>query len=165
VFVEDTLVPMWRHHDDELTQSLADEFGPGLRVQRDLTRVAALQENADAVYSRALRGWDGGLITRNEARVMMGLPRVEDLQLPRGAPALPSGDTFVDSYDTLPTLPAPIDVTPTDDGKAVPPELAAKALKASSTRRVERRIDRAVREYLASEYSQAAERITEVMDG
>lgn len=158
VFTEDTIRPMWRFHADELTQSLAADFGGGIRVERDTTKVAALQEGADAVYTRARTAWDAGLITRNEARVMLGLPRVEDL----GVPELPPGDAFIDE-EALPALPAPIDVTPGQ--RAGGPSLESKALKDASTRRIERRIKRAVAAYLADQYRQAAERIGEVMDG
>lgn len=173
VMTEDTIVPMWRAHADELTQALADDFGGGVTIQRDLSQVAALQENQDAVYGRVISAWDGALITRNEARAMLGLPRVEELVLAPGTPALPPGDTFATTTTpAAPMLPPMIDVTP--EGQRARSRTVGEAWahavwkdrqiverKANSTDPIERSAMRAVQLYLGEEYRRAAEGISD----
>lgn len=165
VMTEDTIVPMWRAHADELTQALAEDFGGGLRIDRDLSQVAALQENQDSKYTRVLGAWDGGLITRNEARQALGFPRVEDLALAPGAPQLPPGDTFATTTTPAPAaLPQLIDVTPEGQRARALPHMSAKdrqivQRKADSTDPIEPRIAAAVEGYLEGQYSQAADRL------
>lgn len=159
-FFEDTVVPHAALDDGELTQDLGEELDGS--VTRDWSQVVALQENADAVYTRALKVWTGGLATRNEARRMIGLVSVEDLVLAPGAPALPSGDAFTDALEAPAEPTQVIDVTPP---KALTDrKLIAKALRAKTTTAAERRIERAVRDYLIGEYTRAADAVAALAD-
>jgi HK97 family phage portal protein len=119
---EDTFVPLWRSDSVELTQALASEFDSNpdrLRVTYDTGKVAALQENEDAKYTRVVQGYDAALLTKNEARAIIGLPPVKDLKRDD-----PDGDVFKgESAPGLPEMPPPsiIDVTPQ------PPQLTDEA--------------------------------------
>jgi HK97 family phage portal protein len=134
---EDTFVPLWRSDGVELTQALAAEFDANpdrLVVTYDTGKVAALQENEDAKYTRVVAGYDAGLLMKNEARAIIGLPPVKDLKRDD-----PEGDVF--KLETAPQ-PSIIDVTPQ------PPQLTdgAKArtveIKARSTETLEQQLQR-----------------------
>jgi HK97 family phage portal protein len=152
MFVENTLVPLWRLIADTIEQDLGAEFGGNLLVRHDLGRVGALQENEDAKYTRVLGAWESGLITRNEGRQALGLPRVEDLRLGPGAPALPPGDTFTGQPTAAPQI---VDVTPTTTTTTTSGQ---RRLKAAGTApdAIERRIQRTVQRYLRQQYAAAA---------
>lgn len=108
-FTEGTLVPLWRMVASEIERDLAPEFGGNIRVSHDLSKVGALQENQDALYTRVVSGWSTGLITRNEGRSLLGLSPVADLGTDPGdefngaAPALMDGGT--DDTKTAPIGP------------------------------------------------------------
>jgi hypothetical protein len=120
---------LWRSDAVELTQALAGEFDSNpdrLRVTYDTGKVAALQEGEDAKYTRVVQGYDAALLTKNEARAIIGLPPVKDLKRDD-----PEGDVFKGESQMQPTI---IDVTPQpprlEDQKAI-------ELKAKQTRRIE----------------------------
>jgi HK97 family phage portal protein len=61
---------------EALDRELLPEFGaePGSYcVEYDYSMIQELQESEDAIYERAGKAWDRGLMTRNEGREMMGL--------------------------------------------------------------------------------------------
>lgn len=95
---EDTFVPLWRSDAVELTQALAPEFDSNpdrLVITYDTGKVAALQENEDSKYTRVVAGYDAGLLMKNEARAIIGLPPVKDLKRDD-----PEGDVFKDASMT-----------------------------------------------------------------
>lgn len=138
-FFEDTIVQLLELDAGEIEQDLGADFGGGVVVEHDLSKVVALQENEDAKHTRAVNGWDKGLITQNEGRRMIGLPDV------------PGGDVFKPT--PLPMAPAlkVIDVQPIKRR-----QLAAKASPAQS---IERRMEKALSTYLAEQYTVAAEAV------
>lgn len=155
---EDTFVPLWRSDAVELTQALAPEFDPNpdrLTVTYDTGKVAALQENEDAKYTRVVSGYDAGLLMKNEARALIGLPPLKDLKRDD-----PEGDVFKDET-SVPQMPPPIiDVLP----QAAPPQLtdAQKAhpaleTKARTTDPIEKRLERE----LATLYSETWQKVGE----
>lgn len=159
---EDTFVPMWRSDAVELTQALASEFDGNpdrLVVTYDTGKVAALQENEDAKYVRVVSGYEASLLTKNEARGLLGLPPVKDL--PRDDP---EGDVF--KSEALPQMPQPniIDVTPpppepammTDAQKRYPFPIALKAKQEDSTKPLEARMREELETYLKAQYEAAA---------
>lgn len=77
-FWEDTMIPYLRRIECVLTCHLAAEFGPDMKVSFDLGNVRALQEDSAAKQAQAVSAWQAGLVTRNEARAQMGLPRLID---------------------------------------------------------------------------------------
>lgn len=78
------LIPLWHMVASEFESDLVPEFGEAgsLTIDHDLTKVAAMQENADSKYTRAIGGYDKGIMWLNEAREHIGLD------------AVPDGDTF-----------------------------------------------------------------------
>ena len=73
---EETLRPLYQRIGQALTRGLAPDFGDDLVISFDLSMIGALQENLEAVRTHATRSWSAGLITRNEARRLMGLPAI-----------------------------------------------------------------------------------------
>lgn len=129
---EDTFVPLWRSDAVELTQALAGEFDSNpdrLVVTYDTGKVAALQENEDAKYARVVAGYDAGLLMKNEARGLLGLPPLKDLRRDD-----PEGDVFKNET-TAPPL--------TIDALVEPPMLMdeSKARSMEIKARQQRRID------------------------
>lgn len=88
-FTTRTLVPLWKIVAGELTQDLVPEFGGNVTVEYDTGQVQALQENQDSLYTRVLNAYDKIVITKNEARGMLGLPPVAQLRRDD-----PEGDVF-----------------------------------------------------------------------
>lgn len=159
-FFEDTIVQLLALDAGELEQDLGADFGGNLTIEHDLSKVVALQENEDAKWTRAINGWNSGLIMQNQALQHIGLPE------------LPGGDIFK-ALAALPGAGVPqiIDVTPgkgtgnrkqgTDpnrDSEAVPSGLSPVAYrnKASPAVSIERRIEKAMVKYLQGEYERAA---------
>lgn len=138
-FFEDTIVQLLALDAGELAQDLGEDFGGDVVVEHDLSKVVALQENEDAKWTRAINGWDKGLITQNEARRHIGM---EDD---------PAGDVF--KANAAPRLPVSggeiIDVQP----------VKRRQLKASPAQSIERRMEKALSAYLAEQYTAAAEAV------
>jgi hypothetical protein len=67
------LVPLLWHRDQELTQQLLRDFDSDEShfIESDLSEVAALQESADDLVNRAIAMYQGQIITRSEARLML----------------------------------------------------------------------------------------------
>lgn len=77
-FWEDTLIPLLRRIEAALTFHVAAEFSPSYQIAFDLQNVRALQDDSAAKQAQAVAAWQAGLVTRNEARMQMGLPRLVD---------------------------------------------------------------------------------------
>lgn len=110
-FVENTLVPQWREIGSIFTAHLLPEFdqSPDLAAQFRLTDVQALQEDRNAASARIQAQYQAKILTKNEARQMLGLP------------AVPGGDVF--------------DGSPSSGGqKASAPTLEFKAKNDAMTR-------------------------------
>lgn len=158
-FTEQTLVPMWTADAGEISEALT-RSDPRIQIAYDTSAVAALQENTDGVYARAIDAWDAGLITRNEARQMLGFPRVEEIVIPPGAPALPPGDTFSDrTQPAAPVFPPMIDVTPEQRSGRAP--RSRKARDDDRLSRIERQMQRSLERYLSAQYAVAAAAVEE----
>ena len=106
-FWEDTLIPLLRRIELALTSGVAIEFGPNVQVGFDLKNVRALQEDSAAKQSQAVAAWEAGLITRNEARLQMGLPRLID------------GDVMREQIDNI-NEPATVEEQPVQQSRPTP---------------------------------------------
>lgn len=74
-FYNDTMRPLWRGLAGTLTKGLLESEGEDkLEFRFDLTNVPELQEDQDSRATRAVDLFQGGLITRNEARTLSGYP-------------------------------------------------------------------------------------------
>jgi HK97 family phage portal protein len=160
---ENTLVPMWKSDAVELTQALANEFGGNIEVHFDLSKVAALQEAEDSKNTRVVTAYDKGIITKNEARTILGFVPVGEMLAQ--ADFDPEGDVFK-AAPVLPAMqPQPniVDVTPPPDAmpmlpppKQYPYPLAIKALRDAKTEPIESKMQKVIANYLAEQYQQAA---------
>lgn len=116
LFWRSTLMPEYRRISGALTRGSRDDFSEAqrARIEPDFSTVAALQENADARYKRATEAFSIGFITRNEARVHVGLDPLDPEY----------GDVFR----------VPIAVLELGPGKPAPAPLALPASAASTAR-------------------------------
>jgi HK97 family phage portal protein len=73
----------------ELTRWIAPTYGPGLRLTFDRQAFPAFTEDEGNMFERAALAYKNGVLTRNEARLMLGYE------------AAPDGDTFGDTGPTL----------------------------------------------------------------
>lgn len=73
--IESYVKPLWGYIEDELTHQLGPDFGleANQRFAFDLSEVAALQEDQNALHERAARDLGSGGILVNEYRAMIGL--------------------------------------------------------------------------------------------
>jgi phage portal protein BeeE len=69
-----TLVPLWGMYDSAVTTALLSEYpdAGGVEARSDLSRVAALQEDASAKWERTRKAYLAGLLTKNEGRRALG---------------------------------------------------------------------------------------------
>ena len=65
-------MPLYMKCGERLTKSVASEFGEEYRIRFDLSKIQALQEDRDARRRWAREGWESGLLTFDEARIMAG---------------------------------------------------------------------------------------------
>jgi len=142
---ESFIIPMQRLLVAELHTQLVPEFGdPGrLRIQFDLKQVRVLQDDQNALHERARADLAGGLLTLNQALVMIGEAPVDgaagDVRYVPNTVTVKTLDTLIPEEQpaaalTQPTplraLPAPADDPAVDEaaaGKSVLPS----ALKAA----------------------------------
>lgn len=94
-FVENTMSAYWVYCAESLERGLLPEFAEEFELEFDTSSVLALQENQDAKQARIITAWEKGVITRNEARMMLGLD------------ALPEQDIFVQDLTQQSALPQP----------------------------------------------------------
>lgn len=168
-FTQDTLTPLWRMVASEVSADLLPEFlrFGGVEARFDTSRVASLQEDANAKWKRTTDAWKAGLLKKNEARHMLG--QADD----------PAGDV----YYSIPAKPAPAAPALTDeqapktflilqDGSmielpagaaritqeraALPARRAVKAGGLDDLSDIEGQIEKAMRRYLRAEYRKAA---------
>jgi HK97 family phage portal protein len=84
-FWKSKLTPWFKEYRTFLTHTLLREFeddaridGDMVRFQWDMSQVAALADDMDAISTRATLLWEKGVLTRNEARVMVGYDEMPD---------------------------------------------------------------------------------------
>jgi HK97 family phage portal protein len=152
-FWDATMSPMFKELKDFWTWSLLTEFederdirGERVKLAYDMSTVAALQEDVDAIQKRSEQAWRAGGISRAEYRQALSQPSDPSdafYLLPAGAVVVPVG-----------SVPAP--------AAAAAPERAKRAQKTrtrGSVQLTERRIERAMQTYLAREYERAAQAV------
>jgi HK97 family phage portal protein len=114
-YTQETILPELERIAGTFTQGLRDEFPPQGRgawwVEVDTTTVAALQEDENARHQRVREDLLAGVITREEARVLLGLPEqpTQDgtFYVPNNVLPTPASAVASDPYATaaLGTLP------------------------------------------------------------
>lgn len=75
---QETLSPFYVRLADKLTIGVASEFGADRLIRFDLSQVRAFQEAQSVKEERALKAWDAGLVTMNQASVALGYPESPD---------------------------------------------------------------------------------------
>lgn len=140
-FWDATMSPMFKELKDFWTWSLLTEFederdirSEKVRLAYDMSTVAALQEDIDGIGARARANFAGGLISQNEARSAIGYA------------ALSGGDTVFAGRTPAPPAPAA-------------PGKQRQAKTRTSVQLTERRIEKAVQSYLATQYERAAQAV------
>jgi len=92
---DDCIIPMQQLHSDEWKNQLLVDFEENLddwRVYYDNSQVRALQEDEGRIADRAVRSWQGGLITRAEGRKMIKQevkPEDDVMQMSMGSVLIP----------------------------------------------------------------------------
>lgn len=71
------VLPFLDQLTDELNVWLAPAYGPNARLLYDRDAFPALSEDQESLWSRADIGWSKGIITRNEARAMVGYDELD----------------------------------------------------------------------------------------
>lgn len=81
-FYEGTIVPQLDYYAEVMNWSIVTQYPDlvemGAELRWDLSSVSALQENTSEVAQRAVTLYSGDLVTRNEAREMIGLDTTPD---------------------------------------------------------------------------------------
>ena len=141
-FWDATMSPMFKELRDFWTWSLLTEFEDerdireeNVKLAYDMSTVAALQEDVDALQGRARNNFAGGLISQNEARSAIGYSPTN------------GGDTTFAGRAAVPLAGA------MSRGKG------AKSRTRGSVQLTERRIEKAMQSYLAREYERAAQAV------
>jgi len=80
-FTELLRIPLWNTWEEQISNSFQDEYS-GVKLEFDLSVVAALQPDPQHVQENAIKAYDSGFITMNEARNAFGYATV------------PTGDTY-----------------------------------------------------------------------
>jgi|GEM_PF-2248832 len=75
-YTQETVIPMYRRRDTVLNRMLAPEFGKGVRVRSDTSKLAAMMEDMHQIWTRAREAFTASGITRNEFREQVGVPKV-----------------------------------------------------------------------------------------
>ena len=77
-FYTETILPLMDWLKDELNNWLVPQFGDDrLYVDYDKDEIEALQEDRGAVWDRAMEAVRQGVLTRNEARLLLGYEEIE----------------------------------------------------------------------------------------
>jgi len=140
-FWDATMSPAFKEWRDFWMWQLLTEFedektirSEQIRLNYDMSQVSALQDDVDAIQTRARANFQARIIDQNEARAALGYDAV-----PSGAGAY---------YSNAPAQPT------------TTPVKAAKALSTKVTRAgIERKIEKATQAYLVAEYEKAAQAV------
>lgn len=73
-FYQDTVLPLLDYVRDEMNAWLVPLYGQNLYLDYNSDEIEALQEDRDKLFARAKDAYAGGMMTRNEARALIGLP-------------------------------------------------------------------------------------------
>ena len=112
---EETIIPYLRKVQSDLNEWLVPQFNEDLLFEYDVDKIPALSERRRIIYSNVIAAVDKGIMTRNEAREMVGLSPIDgadDLLVPANLFALNDGVTpeaadpeeeeEIDLYDSRP---------------------------------------------------------------
>lgn len=102
-FYQETILPVLDYLRDELNNWLVPLYGDGIYLDYNSDDIEALQEDRDKVHTRVQKDYTSGIITRNEARDMLGLepdtsdPESDTFRKPTPVVGKPGDDTEDDT--------------------------------------------------------------------
>lgn len=103
---EETIIPMLIKVQSDLNEWLMPQFGEGAYFKFDTDEIPALSERRKRIYENVIGAVDKGIMTRNEARELLGLNKID------GADGLMVNASLFSLNEGLPD-----DAVVTDDGK------------------------------------------------
>jgi HK97 family phage portal protein len=74
---EETIIPYLRKVESDLNEWLVPQFGDDIYFEYDVDEIPALSERRRRIYENVLGAVDKGIMTRNEAREMLGLSPID----------------------------------------------------------------------------------------
>ena len=74
---EETIIPYLRKVESDLNEWLVPMFGEDLTFEYDIDQIPALSERRRRIYENVLGAVNAGIMTRNEAREMIGLSPID----------------------------------------------------------------------------------------
>lgn len=77
-FYEETVLPRMDNIRDMLNGWLVPMFGDNLYLDYNRDEIEALAEDRDKVWARAVQGWQAGLLSKNESRMLIGYDPLPD---------------------------------------------------------------------------------------
>jgi len=126
-FWQDTMLPLFKDLDSALTAGLVIDFPDLDRLEHDMSKVKALQEDEDKRHARYLNDYKGGGITFEEFRLACGYPEKPDKP---GMLLLPTTmvPTWSDDMLTEPEpMPEPVPALPGNPGSQPQPALNGRS--------------------------------------
>lgn len=97
----DTVLPIMREIVANLNNWLAPRFGEGLELRIDMDAIPALEANRERTFGRAVTAYEKGVLTREEARILIGYEpegEGEFKPMPGGLPDLGAEDAKALAY-------------------------------------------------------------------
>jgi len=91
---EETIIPYLRKVESDINEWLIPQYDEDVNFQYDIDRIPALSERRRIIYTNVIAAVDKGIMTRNEAREMVGLSPIDgadDLLVPANLFALNDG--------------------------------------------------------------------------
>lgn len=82
---EETIIPYLRKVESDINEWLIPQFGEDIYFEYDIDKIPALSERRRLIYENVIGAVDKGIMTRNEARELVGLNPMEgadDLLVP-----------------------------------------------------------------------------------
>ena len=104
-FHSETLEPLISRIVRFLNYCLSYEYGNGEQIVADLSQMREFLDDKDSISTRATAMFQGGLITLNEAREMIGMDAIDDGEVRRTPVNIVESDSF-DSPEALPAIEA-----------------------------------------------------------
>ena len=112
---EETIIPYLKKVESDMNEWLMPQYDDNIEFCYDIDSIPALSERRRIIYENVIAAVDKGIMTRNEARELVGLSPIEgadDLLVPANLFALndgatpeavdPEAEEEVDLYDTNP---------------------------------------------------------------
>jgi HK97 family phage portal protein len=91
---EETIIPYLRKVESDINEWLIPQYDEDVNFEYDIDRIPALSERRRIIYTNVIAAVDKGIMTRNEAREMVGLSPIDgadDLLVPANLFALNDG--------------------------------------------------------------------------